>query len=111
RIAEWLDHTSFAGMGVDIADFNNDGWPDILQSDMMPEPLDARKRVSGTATQSALDGLRSRGFSPQHNLNTLQLSRGPTADGAMVFSQVSRMAGVAYTDWSWAALFADWDND
>ncbi|MEX0680256.1 MAG: VCBS repeat-containing protein, partial [Balneolales bacterium] len=37
KTAEWLKHTSFAGMGTDIADFNNDGWPDILQVDMMPE--------------------------------------------------------------------------
>lgn len=111
RLAEWLDHTSYAGMGVDIADFSNDGWPDILQADMTPAPLAERKRVSGTSTFAALEALRSRGFSPQHNLNTLQLSRGPTPAGGMTFSQVSRMAGVAYTDWSWTTLFADWDND
>src|SRR5437867_4071073 len=40
RAGAWLKHTSFAGMGVDIADFNNDGWPDILQVDMMPAALD-----------------------------------------------------------------------
>ena len=42
RAGAWLKHTSFAGMGVDIADFNNDGWPDILQMDMMPAALDQR---------------------------------------------------------------------
>src|SRR6267378_3465397 len=46
----WLKHTSFAGMGVDIADFNNDGRPDILQVDMMPPALSARKRMSGNLT-------------------------------------------------------------
>lgn len=111
RAAEWLDHTSYAGMGIDIADVSNDGWPDILQADMMPEPLAHRKRVSGTATHASLEALRRRGFYPQFNLNTLQLSRGATPEGRVVFSEIARMAGVAYTDWSWAALFGDLDND
>ena len=46
----WLKHASFAGMGVDIADFNNDGWPDIMQADMMPRALARRKRTSGFMT-------------------------------------------------------------
>src|SRR5216683_3214523 len=50
RAAEWLRHTSYAGMGIDVADFNNDGWPDILQVDMMPEALRARKRMSGSTS-------------------------------------------------------------
>jgi transglutaminase-like putative cysteine protease len=54
KSAEWLRHTSYAGMGVDIADFNNDGWPDILQVDMMPEALRARKRMSGSTTYGDL---------------------------------------------------------
>src|SRR5207302_8658678 len=52
RAGAWLKHTSFAGMGVDIADFNNDGWADILQMDMMPAALDQRKRMSGYLTYS-----------------------------------------------------------
>src|SRR5438876_7339142 len=47
KAAAWLKHTSFAGMGIDIADFNNDGRPDILQVDMMPAALSARKRMCG----------------------------------------------------------------
>ena len=43
KAAQWLKHASYAGMGVDIADFNNDGWPDILQVDMMPRDLSRRK--------------------------------------------------------------------
>src|SRR5258705_193718 len=45
-----LKHASFAGMGADIADFNNDGWPDIMQVDMLPAALDQRKRMSGYLT-------------------------------------------------------------
>src|SRR6058998_1905661 len=54
RAGAWLKHTSFAGMGVDIADFNNDGWPDILQVDMMPRELSGRKRMSGFMTYSSV---------------------------------------------------------
>jgi hypothetical protein len=111
RAGEWLDHTSFAGMGVDIADFTNDGWPDILQMDMMPEDLGGRKRISGSTTYGELTRLSGRGFTPQYNANTLQLSHGVAPDGRVLFSEIARMAGVAYTDWSWSALFADYDND
>ena len=107
----WLKHTSFAGMGVDIADFNNDGRPDILQVDMMPPALSARKRMSGFVTYENQAELRSRGFRDDYDLNVLQLNNGVTASGDVVFSDISRLAGVAYTDWSWSALFADVDND
>src|SRR6266852_5799720 len=52
KAARWLKHTSLAGMGVDVADFNNDGWPDIVQVDMMPPSLARRKRMSGYLTYS-----------------------------------------------------------
>ena len=57
KAARWLKHASFAGMGVDIADFNNDGWPDILQVDMLPRDLDARKRMSGFTSYGDAHGV------------------------------------------------------
>ncbi len=108
---EWLKHASFAGMGVDIADFNNDGWPDILQADMMPRALNRRKRTSGFMTYHSQFESRGRGFRDDYSVNTLQLSNGVTANGDMVFSEIARMAGVSHTDWSWSVLFADFDND
>ena len=107
----WLKHASFAGMGVDIADFNDDGWPDILQVDMMPRDLSRRKRVSGFGTYGSMLDSRSRGVRDDYSVNTLQLSNGVTSAGDLVFSDVARMAGVSHTDWSWSALFADFDND
>ncbi len=111
KAAEWLKHTSFAGMGVDIADFNNDGWPDILQVDMLPQDLNARKRMSGLTTYGSLMELRGRGFRDDYTANALQLSNGVTKDGDLIFSDVAHLAGVAATDWSWSPLFADFDND
>src|SRR5438105_2955272 len=111
RTASSLKHTSQAGMGVDIADFNNDGWPDIVQADMLPRELSRRKRMSGFATYSNLIDSRGRGFRDDYSVNSLQLSNGVTKDGDVVFSEISRLAGVSHTDWSWSALFADFDND
>ena len=101
----WLKHASVAGMGVDIADFNNDGWPDILQVDMLPASLEQQKRMSGYLTYGGQLDLRRRGFRDDYIANSLQLNNGG------VFSEIAHWAGVAATDWSWSALFADFDND
>jgi enediyne biosynthesis protein E4 len=106
-----LKHASLAGMGVDIADYNNDGWNDIVQVDMMPRDLRTRKLTSGFMTYNSLVESRQRGFRQDYSINTLQLSNGVTPEGDVLFSEVARMAGVAATDWSWTGLFADLDND
>src|SRR5438477_12489103 len=98
-------------MGVDIADFNNDGRPDILQVDMMPHALSERKRMSGFTTRRTVMDLQSQGFRIDYGVNSLQLNNGVTNQGDIVFSDVARLAGVAYTNWSWSALFGDFDND
>jgi hypothetical protein len=111
KAGTWLKHASQAGMGVDIADFNNDGRPDILQVDMMPRDLERRKRTMGFVTYGSLLDSRGRGFRDDYSQNSLQLNNGVTKDGDLVFSEISRLAGVSHTDWSWSALFADFDND
>src|SRR5256886_15571606 len=105
QAARWLKHTSFAGMGVDIADFNHDGLPDIVQADMMPPDLRAQKRMSGFQNPETIRELQNQGYRIDYDINSLQLNAGG------VFSEIARMAGVAYTDWSWSTLFADFDND
>jgi hypothetical protein len=99
-------HTSRFSMGVDAADFNNDGRPDIVVLDMLPEREDILK-TSANAEGFDVYGLRLRaGYHPQFARNTLQLNRGGGR-----FSDIGYLAGVHATDWSWAALFADLDND
>ncbi len=107
----YLKHASFAGMGLDIADVNNDGWPDIMQTDMMPADLGDRKRMSGAMNYGGIVQLRNRGFRDDYQINTFQLSNGVTPSGDLVFSEIAHLAGVAYTNWSWSALLADFDND
>src|SRR6266566_2176125 len=93
------------GLGVAVADINGDGWPDIMQADMMPPDWPTRKRMSLYLTYADQLDLRRRGFRIDYDANALQLNNGG------VFSDVARMAGVAYTDWSWSVLFSDFDND
>lgn len=111
KAGAWLKHASVAGMGVDIADFNNDGWPDILQVDMLPAALEQQKRMSGYLTYGGQMDLRRRGFRDDYIANSLQLNNGVTQTGDVLFSEIAHFAGVAATDWSWSALFADFDND
>ncbi|MFY0599838.1 MAG: VCBS repeat-containing protein [Cyclobacteriaceae bacterium] len=110
-IKEATQHTSFYGMGVDIADFNNDGFLDILQMDM--DAALNRRAKSNMAGMNPLvfDNMEKVGFHYQFMQNTLQLNAGITHNGNPKFSDISRLAGLSSTDWSWAPLFADLDND
>ena len=67
--------------------------------------------MSGFATYGSLMQMRCRGFRDDYTLNSLQLNNGVTKDGDVIFSEISRLAGISDTDWSWSALFADFDND
>src|SRR5256712_455270 len=69
QAAASLTHTSIAGMGVDVADFNNDGWPDIVQMDMLPASPEHRKRMSGYLTYASRTEQRSRGFRDDYDAN------------------------------------------
>ncbi|HEX9219921.1 MAG TPA: VCBS repeat-containing protein [Gemmatimonadaceae bacterium] len=105
-IARATGHTSRFSMGVDAADFNNDGRTDIISLDMLPEREDILK-TSATAEGFNLYNMRlAAGYHPQYARNALQLNRGKGK-----FSEIGYLAGVAATDWSWSPLFADLDND
>ncbi|MFN8580079.1 MAG: VCBS repeat-containing protein [Gemmatimonadaceae bacterium] len=101
-----LAHTSRSSMGVDAADFNNDGRPDLMVVDMMPEREDVFKTSSSYDGPDLFDARLRAGYMPQYPRNVLQLNR-----GAGRFSEIGYQAGVFASDWSWAPLFADLDND
>ncbi len=111
KIRETTQHTAFFGMGADVADFNNDGLLDIMQVDMTPE--DNRRAKANMATMNAASfwEIVNMGMHHQYMQNVLQLNNGVAADGLPHFSDIARLAGVSSTDWSWAPLFADLDND
>jgi len=101
-----LPVSSYFSMGVDIADINNDGWPDIYTADMLPEDDDRLKTTSAFEPWELYQAKAREGFDHQLMRNMLQRNNG---DGT--FSDIGQLAGVARTDWSWSSLIADFDLD
>ena len=104
-------HISEFAMGSDIADYNNDDKPDVMVLDMLPEDNHRQKLLKGADTYDKYITRVEHGFHHQQMRNTLQLNNGTDTSGMPVFSEVGQLAGVSNTDWSWAPLFADFDND
>jgi hypothetical protein len=104
-------HLSRNGMGTDIADFNNDGRPDLIEVDMWPEDNYRQKLLKGPDDYNRYTLMVDSGFHHQQMRNTLQVNAGVGPDSFPIFCEVGQMAGVSATDWSWAPLFADVDND
>lgn len=106
KLSDCMDETSLYSMGSDCADFNNDGLTDLITLDMLPEDNYTQKMHSGAENFDKFQMLFQQGFYYQCSRNMLQKNNG---DGT--FSEVGQLAGVSNTDWSWAALFSDFDND
>ncbi len=101
-----LREISMGSMGADMADLNNDGYPEIFVTEMLPED-DARMKTKTVFENWDKHQLNvQNGYFQQFPRNVLQLNRG---NGQ--FSEMGRLAGVHATDWSWGALIADFDND
>ncbi len=110
-VKEATQQTSFYGMGVDIADYNNDGLLDVLQVDMDAKSNRRAKANMASMNPAIFWSTVNAGFHYQYMHNTLQTNTGVMEDGIPQFSNTSRLAGISSTDWSWGALFADLDND
>ncbi|MBC8151324.1 MAG: VCBS repeat-containing protein, partial [Bacteroidetes bacterium] len=106
ELRERIEHTSYSAMGVDVADLNNDGLPDIFSLDMLPEDNLRQKLLLWPDSWQVYQSQLRNGFWHQNMHNTLQLQQG---NGQ--FAEVGQLAGVSATDWSWGALLADFDLD
>lgn len=111
RAAEYLKHQTHNAMGVDVADINNDGLVDIMVLDMLPEDNYRQKMMLSGSNYEKFRMSLSYGYEPQYMRNTLQLNNGPGPTGHPTFSEIGQLSGVHQTDWSWAPLLADFDND
>lgn len=104
-------HISKYAMGADIADYNNDGRPDIYTLDMLPEDNYRQKLLKGPDEYEQYHLLIDSGYYHQQMRNMLQLNMGIDDNGVVRFSEIGQLAGISNTDWSWAGLFADFDSD
>jgi hypothetical protein len=106
EIGAYMNHQEFNGMGADIADLNNDGFNDLVVLDMMPDDnLRQKTMFSGTGYDRFMKSL-AMNYQPQYVRNVLQRN-----NGNHTFSDIGYQSGIYATDWSWAALLADFDND
>lgn len=106
ELPKWIEHTSLASMGADIADINNDGYPDIFTTDMLPDNDYRLKTTSSFDTYDLYHKKEMEGFYHQFQQNALQVNN---RNGK--FMETAYFSGVSASDWSWGALLFDADND
>lgn len=106
ELEDQINALSVASMGADMADLNNDAYPEIFVTEMLPEQEDRYKTKMTFEDWSRYQYNLENGYYHQFTRNVLQLNNGNNT-----FSEIGRLAGIEATDWSWGALIADYDND
>ncbi len=111
-LEEMMTEISMGAMGADIADLDNNGWPDIYVTEMLPESMARFKTKTPFEDWDKYQANLDAGYYHQFTRNTLQRNLGPIPGTDRVhFIDVGRQSGVHATDWSWGALIFDMDND
>ncbi|MEH6659497.1 VCBS repeat-containing protein [Leeuwenhoekiella marinoflava] len=106
-LKEHFGHTSRFSMGSDVADLNHDGWPDLISLDMLPQDEEVLKSSEGDDNiQTQRLRTNSYGYHYQFTRNMLFINR----EGGD-YQETALLSGVAATDWSWSALFGDYNQD
>lgn len=106
-----MGHTSFYGMGTDIADITNNGMLDVFQVDMTPSDHYRSRTNMSSMDISGFFEMKNLGIQTQYMENSFQMNQGLNSNGYPLFSDVSRISNTALTDWSWSPLIFDMDND
>ncbi len=109
-----LRHQSYSSMGADAGDINNDGLPDVITLDMLPETNERKKTSFFFMNYERFEAEREMGYEPEYMRNMLHLNNGAVSNGDTslpFFSEIGQLAGLAATDWSWSVLMADFNND
>ena len=101
----YFDALSMGSMGADAADMDNDLIPDLIVTEMLPETLSRQKNKQVYESYDKFTLAGSKGYHKQYPRNALQRNLGNT------FYEVGRQLGLSATEWSWAALLFDMDND
>jgi len=101
----YFDALSMGSMGADAADLDNDLRPDIMVTEMLPETLSRQKSKQVFESWDKFQLAGEMGYHKQYSRNVLQRN----LDNR--FYEVGRQLGVSATEWSWASLMFDMDND
>ncbi|SDB63236.1 Repeat domain-containing protein [Flavobacteriaceae bacterium MAR_2010_188] len=107
KLRDYFGHTTRFSMGSDVADLNHDGWPDIISLDMLPQDENVLKASEGDE-DIQVQKLRTEryGYHYQYTRNMLFINHQETG-----FAETAMMSGISSTDWSWSAIFADYNLD
>ena len=105
-VPEQMMHTSRFSMGVEMGDINNDGYEEIISLDMLPDDPVILKSSLGEDAYGIFQFKLGYGYNHQYARNNLQLNNGDDT-----FSEIGLFANVSASDWSWAPLFLDFDQD
>ena len=116
KLSSYLKHSSANAMGADIIDINNDGLSDIIELDMNPEDNLRKKMMLMPVSYLTYQNSDLLGYHYQYVRNTLQVNMGNRilandSVGEPIFSELGFYGNVSETDWSWAPVVADFDND
>jgi len=107
KIKEFTNHISYFGMGMDIADINNDKLQDIFVLDMASNDHIRAKTLMASMNTNRFDYLvNEANYHHQYMFNSLQLNT-----GMKKFSNIVQATKMANTDWSWSVLMSDFDLD
>ncbi|WP_405205054.1 VCBS repeat-containing protein [Aquimarina sp. LLG6339-5] len=106
-----LSKQTYNAMGVDVADINNDLLPDIMVVDMLPNDYQRQKKMLASNNYDKYLLSKRNGYTPQYVHNTLQIHNGLIENQILPASEIGFASGIASTDWSWAPLIADYNND
>ena len=112
----YMKHSAANAMGADIIDINNDGLSDIIELDMNPEDNYRKKMMLMPVTYLTYQNSDRFGYHYQYVRNILQLNMGNRvlandSVGEPIFSEIGFYSDITETDWSWAPLVGDFDND
>jgi hypothetical protein len=116
KVKDYFKHTSVNSMGQDIIDINNDGLSDVIELDMNPQDNYRKKMMMNANSYQYYQNSDHYGYQYQYVRNAVQVNQGPRVGqndsiGDPVFSDIGFFSGIAETDWSWAPVVTDFDND
>ncbi|WP_273566538.1 VCBS repeat-containing protein [Maribacter halichondriae] len=112
RAGDIFKHFSLSSMGSDLADVDNNGQLDLFTSEMQPYYNKRKKLFQGPSSYQKEIFTRKYRYEQQYTRNTLQHNLGINPETQLpIFGEIGMFAGIKETDWSWAPLFADYDND